>query len=134
MIVQRTAFLSKLLGLFCIVYGIEMFVHKAALLQAITLAAHDPAAMLIIAILTLATGLAFVLGHNVWSGGVFPVFLTIIGWLTLLKGLVYVFLPPEAMPSYFILVRYEQLYYVYAAFCVLLGAYLAYGGFTIEKR
>jgi len=134
MMVQRTAFLSKLLGLFCVAYGIEMFVHKDAMLLEITAAVHSPSTMLIIGILTLAAGLALVLGHNVWTGGTLPVVLTVIAWLTLLKGLVYVFLPPDAMVAYFVGIRYEQFFYVSAAFCLLLGVYLTYGGMTIERR
>jgi len=132
MIVQRTAFLSKLLGLFCVAYGIEMFLHRDAFLQEVTAAVHDPAVILIIGILTLAAGLAFVLAHNVWSGGPVPVVLTVIAWLTLFKGLVFVFLTPDAIVTYFAAIRYEQFYYVYSSVCLLLGAYLTYGGMTVE--
>jgi hypothetical protein len=40
-------------------------------------------------------GLAIVLVHNVWSGGLLHVVITVIGWLSLMKGLLFVFLTPE---------------------------------------
>jgi hypothetical protein len=38
-----------------------------------------------------------VLGHNIWSGGALVVVVTVVGWITLVKSLLFLFLPPELM-------------------------------------
>jgi hypothetical protein len=43
-----------------------------------------------------AAGLAIVLGHQVWSGGVLPVLVTAIGWVVLIRGTILLFLSQRA--------------------------------------
>jgi hypothetical protein len=43
--------------------------------------------MFFVDIVTVAIGLALVLGHNVWSGGPLAIAVTLMGWATLVKGL-----------------------------------------------
>jgi hypothetical protein len=38
-----------------------------------------------------------ILGHNAWSGGRLPVVVTVAGWLILAKGLLLLFVTPEAL-------------------------------------
>jgi hypothetical protein len=38
-------------------------------------------------------------GHNVSSGGALPILVTLIGWITLIKGALFLFLPPETESS-----------------------------------
>ena len=72
-----------------------------------------------------------ILGHNVWSGGALPVIVTLIGWLALIKGLLLLFLSPEAVLGG---LQYEQLFYMYAAIALILGVYLTYAGFRSTSR
>ena len=44
--------------------------------------------MLLSGMVATGVGLAVVLGHQVWSGGVLPVVVTLVGWAALLKGIV----------------------------------------------
>jgi hypothetical protein len=79
-------------------------------------------------------GLAMVLVHNVWCGGALPIIVTLAGWLTLIKGLLFLFLPADVAVGFFLGgLHYEHLFYLYAAMCFVLGAYLAYGGFKHQK-
>ena len=126
---KRTVFIAKLIGLYCIVYALAMFAHKQATVEAVNGLVHSPPALLILGVMTLAAGLALVLGHNVWSGGALTIVVTVIGWLALLKGLVFVLLPPDATIAYMAALNYEQLFYAYAAVTLLIGAYLTYAGF-----
>ena len=55
---------------------------------------------------------------------------TLVGWLTLIKGLFFLFLPPEMEAGLFLRqLHYQQLSYLYAAISLILGVYLTYGGF-----
>ncbi len=121
----RTAFLGRLIGLYCILYSISMFAHRRATVDAVTSLVHDVPLMFIVGVFGLLAGLAMVLCHNVWSGGALPVIVTLCGWATLVKCLLVLFLSPEAEARFFLGgLHYEQLYYFYAAFSILLGAYM----------
>jgi hypothetical protein len=45
-------------------------------------------------------GGATVVGHNVWSGGALPVAVTLLGWMTLIKGLVLMTAPPRVLSEF----------------------------------
>ena len=131
----RTAFLSKLIGLFCIIVSLSMFTQKQSTVEAVTALIHNPPMMFVVGLMAVTAGLAIVLGHNVWSGGALPVIVTLTGWATLIKGLFFLFLSPDTETGIFLgAFRYEQLFYVYTAFSLLLGAYLTYGGFRSKTR
>jgi hypothetical protein len=74
-------------------------------------------------------------GHNVWSGGVLPVGVTLTGWLMLIKGLILLCLSPGA--AYGVLLagtRFEQLFYLYMGTGLLLGICLTYAGFRAAVK
>jgi len=131
----RTAFLSKLIGLYCIIIALPMFAHKQGMVAVVTDLLHNPPLMFIVGLTVAAAGLAMVLGHNMWSGGALPVLVTAIGWATLIKGLLFLFLSPETESAVFLGgLHFEHPFYLYAAFSLLLGGYLTYGGFKSRAR
>ena len=126
----RTLFLSRLIGLYCVVMAVSMFVRGRAFADAVMLLLNDPPLMLFVGIVTAAAGLAMVLAHNRWSGGALTVVVTVLGWTSLIKGMLLLLLAPEAEASMILRgLHYRELYYLYAAICLALGMYLAYGGF-----
>jgi hypothetical protein len=125
----RTVFLSKLIGLYCLLVALSMLTHREATGAAVNLLLHDPAVLLIGALAAVVVGLATILGHNVWSGGAPAVIVTLFGWIALIKGVIILFLPTQVAAGYLTALRYEQLFYSYAALMVVLGTYLTYAGF-----
>jgi vacuolar-type H+-ATPase subunit I/STV1 len=107
-----------------------MFTHKRATVEMATVILHNAPMLFIVGLIALAVGLALVLVHNVWCGGALPVIVTLVGWLTLIKGALFLFLSPEAAAGLFLGgLHYAQLFYLYVAICLILGVYLTYGGF-----
>jgi uncharacterized membrane protein len=92
-------------------------------------AVADGPVMLVYAIISLAVGLAMILGHNVWSGGALPVVVTLVGWLILAKGLMLLFVTPEALKQLFNHMQYGEHYYLYLTPSLVLGLYLTWAGF-----
>jgi hypothetical protein len=90
----------------------------------------DGPVMLVYAIISLAAGLAMILGHNVWSGGALPVVVTLVGWSILAKGLMLLFVTPEAAKQLFDHMQYGAHYYLYLTPSLLIGLYLTWAGFT----
>jgi len=81
-------------------------------------------------LVSLAAGLAMILGHNIWSGGTLPVVVTLVGWLILAKGLVLSFATPEALTQLLGRMQYGEHYSVYVAPSLIIGLYLTWAGFT----
>ncbi len=90
---RLTVFLARFIGLFTVLLVVALLLAGSAMVEA---ALADGPVMLVYAIISLAAGLAMVLGHNVWSGGALPVVVTLVGWLILAKGLMLLFVTPEA--------------------------------------
>jgi hypothetical protein len=127
---SRTIFLSRLIGLYCIVIALSMMTRRQATVETVTALLQNPSMMLIVGIITLAAGLAVVLAHNIWSGSALVVVVTLVGWITLIKSLFFLFLPPEMEAGLFLgQLHYRQLFYMYTAISLVLGVYLTYGGF-----
>ena len=123
----RTLFLGRLIGLYCILISLSMVTHKQATVEAVTALVHNPSVLFVAGVIAVAAGLALILGHNVWSGGALPVIVTLVGWVALIKGLLILFLSPEAASEFFLgRLHYEELYYWYTAASLLLGIYLIY--------
>jgi hypothetical protein len=132
---SRTTFLSRLLGLYCILIGLSMVTHRQATVETVTALVHNPPVLFIAGVIALITGLSMVLGHNVWSGGALPVIVTLIGWLTLIKGLLILFLSPEAAVGFFLGgLHYEQLFYLDTMISLIFGVYLTCEGFRSRFR
>jgi len=109
----RTVFLSKLIGLYCILAALSMMTRRQATLETVTTLLQNPSMMLILGVITLAAGLAMVLAHNIWSGGALVVVVTLVGWITLIKSLFFLFLPPEREAGVFLRqLHYQELFYV----------------------
>ena len=130
---SRTIFLSRLIGLYCILVVPSMILHRQATVDWMTALLNSAALMWVLSVITLTIGLAMVLAHNVWSGGVLPVVVTLCGWAALIKGLLFLFLP-SGVESEFILtaLRNPLLFYVWMTPSLVIGIYLTYGGFTSE--
>ena len=131
----RTLFLSRLIGLYCILIGLSMMTHSQATVETVTALLQNPSMTLILGVITLAAGLAMVLAHNIWSGGALVIVVTLIGWMALVKSLFFLFLPHEMEAGLFLgQFHYGQLFYVYAAISLVLGIYLTYGGFRSRSH
>ena len=128
---RLTVFLARFIGLFIVLLIATLLVRGSAVVEA-TVA--DGPVMFTYATVSLAAGLALVLGHNVWSGGVLPVVVTLVGWMILAKGLVLLLLPPEALPGVLTQMHYGEHFYLFLAPSFVIGLYLTWAGFTAPTR
>ena len=128
-----TVFLVKSLGLFLIIESLSMLAQKAAMLELITSLLQGRPLLFIVEILGVLGGLAMVLGHTVWSGGLLPVIVTLIGWVALIRSTVLLFISPEAVLNFIRAIRFEQNYFLFSGMSLLIGAYLSYASFTWKR-
>jgi len=125
----RTIYLGKLIGLYCVLLALSMMSHKQATVETMTALIHEAPVLLFVSIMAMVGGLAIVLAHNVWSGGALPVVVTFVGWISLIKGLIFLLLSPERSLVYFEALRYGQLFYVYMSITLIIGIYLTFSSF-----
>jgi len=128
-----TIYLGKLIGLSLLVISAAMALDKASLVEIVSALIDDRALLLIVGMAALVTGFAIVLAHNVWSGGVLAVLVTLFGWLLVIRGLVLLLVPTEAFIADFQLLRFEDLFYAYAGITFLIGLIFVYTAFTAQR-
>lgn len=112
-----------------------MFAHAQATVEIMKAIIQDRPLLFMCGLMGVTAGLAIVLAHNVWSGGVLPIIVTLFGWASLIKGMLLLLLSPETESRVFIVgLGYEAHPNLFAAFALLLGAYMTYSGFTLKTR
>ncbi len=124
---RLTVFLARFIGLFTVLLVVALLVRGSATVET---AVADAPVMLVYAIISLAAGLAMILGHNVWSGGALPVVVTLVGWLILVKGVVLLSITPEALKQILDRMQYGENYVFYLMPALVIGLYLTWAGFT----
>jgi hypothetical protein len=124
---SRTAFLGRLIGLYCILIALAMMIRKDATMDVVTAMMHNAQLLLSLGAITVIAGLAIVLSHNIWSGGAVTVMVTLVGWIVLIKGSLLLFLSPEQESGIFLdSLHLQQGFYFYLGGALLLGIYLTY--------
>jgi hypothetical protein len=126
---KLTIFLARSIGLFTLLLVAGFLVRGDA---AIETAVADGPVVLSYGIISLAMGVAMVIGHNVWSGGALAVVVTLVGWLMLAKGLLLLVLSPDMLGGMVHRMGYREHFPLFLAPAAVLGLYLTSGGFTSE--
>lgn len=75
-------------------------------------------------------GLAIVLAHNQWQGTL-AIVVTLIGWITLLRGIGLMLLPADAERKVLTFFERSSQYHVAAIIAIVFGFWLSYAGFTL---
>jgi hypothetical protein len=122
-----TILLARGTGIFMIVLVAGIMVRGVPV---VTDTVSDGSVMLAYAIISLAVGVAMIVCHNVWSGGLLPVVVTLLGWLVFLKGLLLLLLPSATLFKVVGQMHYGDHFNLYLAPSLAIGLYLTWAGFT----
>jgi hypothetical protein len=128
---RTTVLLARGIGIFMVVLIAGMMTRGMSI---VTATVSDGPVMLAYAIISLGSGVAMIVCHNVWSGGLLPVAVTLLGWLIFLKGLVLLLLPSETLSRAVGQMHYGDHLYLYLAPSLAIGLYLTWAGFTTPLR
>ena len=132
---SRTTFLARLIGLYLILIALTLSIRGQDTVQTVTAMLHDPSMLLLLGVIALAAGLAMILAHNVWSGGALPVAVTAVGWLSAIKGLLFLLLPAGKEAGLFLdVLHFQQLFYVFMGVDLLIGIWFTYRGFASKAQ
>jgi hypothetical protein len=124
-----SVFLARLFGLSLTIVAVWMLADEPDLGATIQALPLDRPAILLLSLMCIASGLAVVLGHQVWSGGIAPVLVTLVGWLLLVRGVVLLFLPPSLLERIVAALVGTGWLYASGVVALGLGLILTYAGF-----
>lgn len=125
-----TIFLAKLLGLYCIILALAMMARGRNAAAAMKGAVANAPLLLFVNAIGLASGLAIIIGHNIWTGGALPVVVTLLGWFMVVRGAVLLAMSSESTMKLLETLQYERRFYIYMGATLILGLYLTYAGFS----
>jgi hypothetical protein len=126
-----TIYLARLIGLYCIVAALGMIAARRNVLPAVDAMLRSPPLLLFMGVVTIGVGLAMVVGHNFWSGGPATIVVTLIGWLSLAKGVALAFLPQDRRLGFYRAIDYERRFFLFMGATLLIGVYLTAAGFGV---
>ena len=127
---SQTLFLAKLIGAYALIMAAWLAMRKDVALDLVNRIISDSVAVALVGMIRLVIGLAIVLGHDVWRGGALAIVVTLVGWVTLLSGLLTLLAAPATVRSIFASMQFERRYPMFVGVSALLGLYLLIGGFT----
>ena len=124
-----TIYLGKLLGLYMVAIAVGMLVNHRRTMAAIDEMARSGPWMLFSGMVATAVGLAMVLGRQVWTGGVLPILVTLMGWAALLKGLTLLLVPGERVAAAYRGAGFERFFSVWMVAVLALGLWMTWLAF-----
>jgi hypothetical protein len=119
-----TILLGKILGLVYLITCVVCLARPKALLDATNSLAENSGLLLVSGIFTMAAGVATVIGHNVWSGGVLPTAVTVLGWMMLIKGVALMITPPRILLVSYSFLRSPQQFRLFMIPATLFAAWV----------
>ena len=117
-----TIVLAQIWGIGFIVFGLSMLFNKKWITVAVEEMVQNQGVMLLAGLVALIMGLVLVALNNIWTSGL-PLLITILGWLTLLKGAV-ILIFPNFTTSYYRKVNKENVFFWSGLIILILGILL----------
>ena len=119
--------ISQILGITFTVMGVSLLVNKKETTSFIDEVMRNKAVMWVLGFITTTLGATIGVFNNIWTSGL-ELFITIIGWLTLIKGIT-ILVFPNFSASYYKKVNKENMLVIGGLIIVILGLILLYAGF-----
>ncbi len=124
-----TIYLARLFGLGMLLMCAMFAVRPEVALAAIQSMMVNPGLLLMAGLFAFVAGLAVVIGHNRWSGGVLTIVVTVLGWLTLIKGVAVLVARPPALATLYHGIGYPGSFRWVMAVAALASLWLTWAAF-----
>jgi hypothetical protein len=128
-----TRYLSRLLGVFLLVTAVSEWTQPGLLTVVAPAMVDQPVLLWMSGVLTFASGLAIVLGHNVWGDPAAAV-VSLLGWMMTIKGAALLLVPATGWTALLSAMHYPSHSGIYTIIPALTGAYLTYSGFARQRQ
>ena len=120
---ELSLFLGKVIGLYLIIVSIAVILRRPAFESLLQEASQSHCVMVFSAVLMTIIGLLIVVSHNVWVDD-WRIVITLLGWLTLIKGLGLFYFPTQMKKSMTFWLDHYNYMVVVAVVYVIIGLYL----------
>jgi hypothetical protein len=94
-----TLYLAKLIGAVCVVMAFAMVSRGPLFVETAKSMVADNRFIMIGGAIRVVSGLAIMIGHDVWTGGSLPVAVTLFGWLLFFSGVFLLFASPQSVAA-----------------------------------
>lgn len=129
-----TVYLGKFIGLGLLLMCATLALRRKSSLETINSMMRAPGLLLVTGIFTAGAGVAMVVGHNVWTGPALAIAVTVVGWMTLLKGLAIVAVPPAALGRLYRVINHPRSFGIVMALGAIAGAWMTWAAFTATPQ
>jgi uncharacterized membrane protein len=127
---DSSLFLARLIGPIFVIVGIGLLLNRDRYRALAEEVITSRALLYVFGVLALTGGLAIVLTHNVWVWD-WPVIITIIGWLMMVRGTLRIVIPEKVGDlGARVLTRWPHILLVSGLAVIALGALLCWKGFA----
>lgn len=121
-------FLSKVLGIYLLVVSMVLLIKMQQFTGLVLNLINDAPLMFVTGFMSLILGILMVVSHTIWEWD-WRVLITLIAWLTLLKGISLLFYPQFIGHLSFLFVQNTTVVYLAGGLDLILGLILCYFGF-----
>ena len=121
-----SSFLAQVLGIIFLVVGISIVLKKKYAIAAVDEITHNKGLLWLCGFSALAMGAVMVVLNNFWTTGL-PLFITVLGWLAILKG-AFLLLLPEYTASLYRKINKGGIFIAAGFVCFILGLIMIYVG------
>jgi hypothetical protein len=127
---DTSLFLAQVFGLYMFVMGLSVLLKYNEMRKIIVDFMSSSSNSYMVGVFTFILGLLVVLSHNVWGGPVWVTLITVLGWLTLIKGAMYLLLSRSALKGVVGAFSKKAWLVISGLLMIILGIYLISVGFN----
>lgn len=125
---DNSKFLGKVIGIYLIIVSVAMFLDRAQFVTIVKQLIDNVPLMFVVGFFTLIIGILMVVAHNIWQWH-WRLIITIISWLTLIKGISIIFYPQYIDKLSIFFLQSTEAGYISAVVNLLIGLVLCYFSF-----
>ena len=123
--------IAKIFGIAAVVEGLLLIVRTTDMVSVMDGLKKSRGATMAITAIALVLGLFLVSVHNIWSGESFQTVITLIGWVVLIKGLVFLLMPHSFTERIITRFNNAKTYRIAGVIEIIVGLWLAISGFVL---
>lgn len=121
-----SSFFAQLIGFYLVLICVSMLLQPERFKKIMNTVLGHPASLFICSAINIIFALAILIPHNIWVAG-WPMLITLIGWLTLLKGVFGLYFPEKYLKMIVKLME-KPAFQIWTWFWLLIGLFLAWMG------
>ncbi len=122
---ELSIFIGKLFAIVYLTVGIAALVHRSYFRSVFETMIANSAVLTVLSLIALTVGASIVVSHNIWVPD-WPVFITILGWFAMIKGMSFLIFPVRSMYWVEVVMAREDIPKISAYCSLVLGLLFSY--------